>query len=315
MENNQEPKKRTAPIIWGAVLITVGLIWILCAAHIIHLSFVGLFKYVVPFSMIVCGIILLVKNRLYKIICLAVSIVLFILLLIFNGSCRERRDCGNREFFSGRRGVISDRLDRHERQRHGKHHHFDTRAKFDVELENGVVKVEVAAGVAELKAGKTTENYLDIYKDGKLKESFTAAGEKEIRVNKRKGVELEMAFNATSLYDMEFELGVVNSELNLAPYKVQNLKVETGVSDVNLTLGDKVEHIAVKIETGVGSVTIRVPKGSGCSVENGGFLVDKDLPDFKKVDGVYKTDNFDNVKNKIAIVFEGALSELKIERY
>jgi uncharacterized membrane protein len=309
MENNREPKKRTAPIIWGAVLITVGLIWMLCATGLICLSFERLFRYIVPFSMIVCGIILLVKNRLYKIICLAVSVVLFILLLIFNGSCRERKCADTREF---------SRWNRHEWRFGDRHHRFDTRASFDVELKNGVVKVEIAAGAVELKAGKTTDNYLDVYKNGELKESFTAAGEKEVRTKKEhnKGVELETAFNTKDLYDIEFALGAANAELNLAEYKVKNVEIEMGASNVDLTLGNNVENVTVKIESGAGSATIRIPKSSRCSVQKESFLTNKEFDGFiKDNDGVYKTDNFESAKNTVAIEFEGALSDLKIERY
>ena len=310
MENNQDSKKRTAPVIWGVVLITVGIIWMLCAAGIIRLSIAGWIRYIVPFSMIVCGIILLVKNRLYKIICLSASIILFLLLLIFNGSCREHH--------RGDYKCDLLRFDRHELRNKGYHHHrLDVRAKFDVELKSDVVKVEVEAGAAELKAGKTTENYLDVYRDGELKESFAAAGEKEIYTKNgyHEGVELEMAFNTTSVYDMQFKLGAVGSELDLAPYKVRNVEVEIGASGVNLTLGDKVKNVEVKVESGAGSVTIRVPKSSGCSVLSEGFLIDKELPDFKKVNGVYKTDNFENAEQRVEIMFEGAVSNLKIERY
>jgi hypothetical protein len=307
MENDQKPKKHIAPVIWGAVLITVGVIWMLCAAHIIRLSFEGLFKYIVPFSMIVCGIILLVKNKTYKIICLAASIVLFILFLIFNSNYEKRSS-----------NLEQDDLSHSDRREWRKHQYFDTRAKFDVELKNDVVKVEATAGAAKLKAGGITENYLDVYRNGELRKSFTAAGEKEIHANRgrHKSVELEMAFNATSMYDMQFEFGAISSELDLTPYKVRNIEVEMGASDLNLTIGDKVEDVAVKIESGAGSITVRVPISSRCSVlASESFLVGKSLPDFKKIDGMYKTDNFESAKNTVAIVFEGAVSDLKIERY
>jgi hypothetical protein len=157
---------------------------------------------------------------------------------------------------------------------------------------------------------------LDIYRDGELKEEFTVPGKKKIRTKKgHKSVELEMAFDTVSLYEMQFEFGAVASELNLAPYKVWNVDIEMGASAVDLKLGDKVGTVTVKVESGAGSIKILVPKNSGCSVASEGFLVDKDLPDFKKIDGVYKTDNFENAKQTVVIVFEGAVSDFRIERY
>ncbi|MDR1739743.1 MAG: hypothetical protein LBR45_03205 [Bacteroidales bacterium] len=312
MENNEKPvkenKKISASFTWGMILIAAGIIWLLCALDCINLSFSNIIRYIIPFGLIICGATLLIKNKTAKIITIAVCFLVFLLLVIFTGGKdrHHERHCGNHHFRAEHRGLV---------------YHGGMRAEFDVEIrENGVVELEVAAGAAALNAtGKITGNNLDIYKNDELKESISAdVKEKKIFVkgNEDKGsFNLEMALNNTSIYELSLELGAVASNLDISAYKVQKLDIETGASSVEVTLGDKMDKVNVEIEAGAGDITLRIPKNSGCKVVSEGFLVEKELPEFTKVDGAFQTENFATSTKTVFVKFEGAVSNLEVVRY
>ncbi len=315
MENTEkqikENKKCGASFIWGTILIAVGIIWLLCVLDYIHLSFSDIIRYIIPFGLIICGATLLIKNKTAKFVTIAACFAVFLLLVIFtDGKTRHHeRHWGKhygRHYFKGQhRGSVY----------HG------MRAEFDVEVkDNGVIELEVTAGAAALNAtGRITENNLDIYKNDELKESISAdVKEKKVFVKEIKDkdyFDLEMALNSTSTYELLLELGAVASNLDISAYKVQKLDIETGASSVEVTLGDKVDKVNVEVEAGAGNIKLRIPKNSGCRVVSEGFLVEKELPEFTKVDGAFQTENFATSTKIIFVKFEGAISNLEVVRY
>ena len=111
-------------------------------------------------------------------------------------------------------------------------------------------------------------------------------------------------------------LGAGEAKFDLSDFRVKSLKVSTGVADLNVKLGDKVNRTNVKIESGVASVTLEIPKSVGCEVRIDGILNDRNLGDLKKVDdGLYRSPGFEGASRKILIDYDAGLSEVNIRRY
>jgi len=139
------------------------------------------------------------------------------------------------------------------------------------------------------------------------------------KINLKKGNNensIEINLNTKPLWNIDMGLGAGEAKFDLSDFRVKSLKVSTGVADLNVKLGDKVNRTDVKIESGVASVTLEIPESVGCEVRIDGILNDKNLGDLQKVsDGLYRSPGFDQATRKIIIDYEAGLSEVNIRRY
>ncbi len=139
------------------------------------------------------------------------------------------------------------------------------------------------------------------------------------RINLKKGKNensVEINLNAKPLWNIDMGLGAGEAKFDLSDFKVKTLKVSTGVADLNVKLGDRVERTDVKIESGVASVTLEVPQSVGCEVRIEGILNDRNLGDLRKVsDNLYRSPGFEEASRKIVIDYDAGLSEVNIRRY
>ena len=127
---------------------------------------------------------------------------------------------------------------------------------------------------------------------------------------------VDISLNEKPLWNIDMGLGAGEAKFDLSSFRVKSLKVSTGVADLNVKLGRKVDRTEVKIESGVASVTLEIPEAVGCEVRIDGMLNDKNLGDLQKVsDGLYRSANFDQAARKIMVDYEAGLSEVNIRRY
>jgi Domain of unknown function (DUF5668)/N-terminal domain of toast_rack, DUF2154 len=127
---------------------------------------------------------------------------------------------------------------------------------------------------------------------------------------------VEMSLSDKPLWTINAETGACKMDFDLSAYKVAKLNLKTGVADVEIKLGDRVELSEIQLESGVSSVNIDVPESVGCEVIIKGGLNAKDLDNFEKIsNGLYRTSNYDKASKKIKINYEGGISEVKINRY
>jgi len=126
----------------------------------------------------------------------------------------------------------------------------------------------------------------------------------------------EIELNEKPIWNIDLGLGAGKGDFDLSNYKVESLKVSTGVADMNIRLGDKLDNSKVKIEAGVAAIDLEVPKSVGCEVVIDGALNLTSFDDLEKInDNLYRTPGFDKAAKKITVNFEGGLSKVKIRRY
>lgn len=139
------------------------------------------------------------------------------------------------------------------------------------------------------------------------------------KINLKKGNNensVEINLNNKPLWNIDMGLGAGEAKFDLSDFRVKSLKVSTGVADLDVKLGDKVNRTDVKIESGVASVTLEIPKSIGCEMRIDGMLNDKTLGDLQKVsDGLYRSPGFEQAARKIIIDYDAGLSEVNIQRY
>ena len=156
------------------------------------------------------------------------------------------------------------------------------------------------------KTGDSTNPTVDFALRGK-KNNINSGDDNDNKIN--------LKLNPTVLWDMNFEFGAGKADFDLSEYKVKNLSIKTGLTKTDVKLGDKVENLDVKIESGLTDIEFKIPESVGCRIDIDGGLNDKDFDGFVQKNGHWETPDYDKSIKKINLNFEGGLQSLKVRRY
>ncbi|GAB3899345.1 hypothetical protein GCM10028803_20330 [Larkinella knui] len=127
---------------------------------------------------------------------------------------------------------------------------------------------------------------------------------------------VDLRLNPKPTWSFDFGIGAGQANFDLSAYAVKSVKLGAGAADIELKLGDRAPQSDVKIESGVTSVTLKIPKTTGCQVEAKGALTVKKLDGFVEIGGgVYQTPGYAGSAKKIDIHYEGGVSRFEVERY
>ncbi|GAB3336452.1 hypothetical protein GCM10027299_46530 [Larkinella ripae] len=127
---------------------------------------------------------------------------------------------------------------------------------------------------------------------------------------------VDLRLNPKPTWSFDFGIGAGQASFDLSSYAVRSVKLGAGAADIDLKLGDRAPQSDVKIESGVTSVTLKIPKTMGCQVEAQGALTIKKLDGFIEIGGgVYQTSGYGASPKKININYEGGVSRFAVERY
>ena len=109
--------------------------------------------------------------------------------------------------------------------------------------------------------------------------------------------------NEDVLWDIDLNLGVVDTEFDISNLQVEKLKLNGGAGKFKLIIGERQEEIKIDINAGASDINIYVPKDSGIKVKNTGVLNSLEFDGITAVkdDKHYLTENFDDAENKIKI--------------
>lgn len=296
-------------IFWGIFLILLGGMYILKKLDVIWFSWRDIIS-LWPLLLILWGISLLPLKSLYKLLASFLAILIMILIISFNpgrwhsgwlwiGDYNHHK--GNTEI--NRSEAISE------------------------DAEFATLELNAAAG-SYLISG-TTDQLVDFTHIGDSGTYYmrTALEDNQYHVrigpeNKVKQFswynshEVDIRLNPDLRWALDIDAGAANIEFDLTEYVVDKLIIDGGASSMYVKLGSRSNDLEVRIETGVSSVHIEVPKDVACEVNSDSFLVSRELPDFQKVSkNTYVSPDFASYKKNISISFESGISSLKVIRY
>lgn len=302
---------KAGQLFWGLVFVTIGVL-ILAAKFDWFYIDLGYLSDFWPVLLILWGGLILAKKSVVKPF---IAIVLGILtgLIIYGAVTRVT----NFNFWN-------DKWDSNVEWRNDSQNFI---ADYDESVENAFL--ELSAGAGKIVVRKTTSDLINGYTRGdfaRYKFDTRISGNKalidlrmkdssfrvfEDRIDNR----LDIRLNENPIWDMDLKLGAASSILELEEFKIHELSLKTGATDIELRLGDKLERSDVKVEMGAANLEIFVPRNSGCQIRGEMFLSGKDFEGFRKVNNVYETNNFDESSNKIYIEIHGAVSNVEVKLY
>ena len=312
MEDNNKNKKDDG-LIGGIILIAIGIIALMVTFFDLKIDWEELAKFW-PVFIIIFGISLLPINKLLK----SVSVIVIILIscLIYCNQVNGNEKFSN-EIIS--EAMIEEGVETQEFSSPFK----DNITEASVEINYGAGILYLKSPVIELvkarnMSDKIVQNlYLEY--DGSHAEILFDVEDDNYQVNnvdEVKSNRFDISLNKTPIYDFELNLGACEMNFDFSEYKVSDVEINSGASNIDIKLGDLFDLTRIVISTGVSKIRIGIPDDSGCRVECESVLSLKDFEGFvKKSSNVYETSNYSSAKNNIEIEFEGAMSEFEVYRY
>lgn len=195
--------------------------------------------------------------------------------------------------------------------------------------EVNLADVTIKAGASRINVDTAEQ---EAVVEAKLNSSFVGLNQKSELSGNTQVVTLAMESgrhwwrgNGNSLLDVNLtqklplkltlEIGASDTNVNLSKAKVQSVNVKAGASSFVLRLGDLLDNTAVDISSGVSSVVLQIPAGSGVRAQIDGGLASKHMADLVESVGAYESSNYATATKKITVTGSIGLASFTIERY
>lgn len=298
-------------IFWGIILILLGVLFTLDNMHIIDFAWYNLWR-LWPVVLVLWGISILPSRDFIKVI---------LVLLVLGASVTYMLNDNVRWYDKDFEVTYFDDDD----YDYKKVDQFFT-IPFEDTADFASLEMEVAASKFTLmgesyelvdfeKKGSTIDyKYTVKHLDDNIDVDIYIEDDVVIR-GKAKNI-VDMSLNPYPIWDLSYDVGAADVNMDLSSLKVANLDIEGGAAAFKVKLGSNVPETRVKFETGASSITVKVPEEAGCDVNVSAVLSGKSISGFDKIDhGHYQTSNFNEAENKIYIDIETAVSSYSIIRY
>ncbi len=171
----------------------------------------------------------------------------------------------------------------------------------------------------EMKLGLSPDIPLDLNLDfGAVEANLDLGGLRVQAVDIETGAsDTELVFSRPNPIDcttLSISVGAAAfSAVGLANSRCQNLDVEGGVGDVKLDFtGDWDRDMAADVTLALGSMTLVVPEDIGVQVEKDTFLTGFDSNGFTKLNGMYRSQNWEVARRHLVVKLEGAFGSVDV---
>jgi hypothetical protein len=305
---------KTKNIIWGLILVLIGVLFILKNLDIIYFSWYSLWK-LWPLLLVLIGVTILpVKDSIKVVLAIIVLIAAAFFLVSFPDFHNRNNDRSINNSQDNLNGKDTKEIDQRI---------FEV---YDSTITEAFLKFDAAAG--DFTIDQSTDELFEFEKDGNLGRYIYSI--KDLGAKREIGIELEegriirsdlrnkvsIKLNPNPAWEIKVDVGAANIELDLSSFKIQKLDIDGGASSIDIRLGTLQADCKIKINSGASSINIKVPREFACEVNTSTVLSSKDLEGFDKMgSGTYVTPGFSDKTKNIVIDVEAAVSSLSVERY
>ena len=116
-------------------------------------------------------------------------------------------------------------------------------------------------------------------------------------------------------WDVIVDSGAADVNLNLRDLIVQSVTVKSGASSVDIEMGDRADRATVTVKTGASSVNILIPTTVEGKIYADGGLSSHDFTGFvQQSDGSYETPNYAHATKRVDINLSAGVSSLTVRR-
>jgi hypothetical protein len=125
----------------------------------------------------------------------------------------------------------------------------------------------------------------------------------------------KVALNERIPIELDVESGASEMRLNLEPFQVKKVRLQTGASSSVITLPARAGHVQVSVESGAASVVLHVPAGVAGRIRARGGLSDiqVDANRFRHDGDRYESQDFETAENRVEIDVQTGVGSVKID--
>ncbi len=309
---------RSKGVFWGVLLISLGVLFALRNFGFFYFGWFEI-RRLWPVILVVLGISLLPVRSIVRIILAFIIVVIAIIFLSGTSGFRDddhwfghgERSWSDRSNYDWNDEEETDQI---------------LIEEYNSDIENAVLELDAAAGKFDM--GITDEYLLKFERHGNFGSYYLNAdhaGNAVVLSLSMKGKtthfsgfknKAEILLNPDPVWDINMDAGAADVHFDLSPLKIDRIDIDGGASSVWIKLGDKMDMTDLQIDTGASSITIEVPRESGCRIETNTVLSSRSLEGFDKIEhGLYQTPGFEEKETQIHISVDAAVSSLSVKRY
>lgn len=325
---------------WGFIFVFIGILFVLRNVGMIYFSCRSILN-LWPLLLVIWGISLLPIRNTFK---LLISMIIIILSLMFYKHYADKDIL----MWSNKEGIEwyddneddTDNWDESWDTKKGKKNIAEETYEDNGDVDNEVMNIAYEqvkcatlnfdAGVGKISLDTPTHNDLILLKKTGKFSKYSLQSEKRNSCQvvtlktqqKKKSVisrssihNIHMKLHPKPVWEMNFDVGAADISLDLSPYKIKELQIEGGVSNIELTFGDKMDESFVEIDAGASNILLNVPKNIGTSISFESVLTTKNLDGFVKRGDTYYSENYQRASKKLHFDIEAAISNIDVDRY
>lgn len=143
-------------------------------------------------------------------------------------------------------------------------------------------------------------------------------GKEEFLKNTGKRRNLFLTLNKDIVWEMDFDMGAVNGDLNLEDIIVDYIDLEVGAGNLELILGGKNDFTIMDIEAGASKVVLNFPEDVGIKIDFEGGLNTSNLKDIglrETGKNKFESKDYDDASSQFEINVEMGVGNLEINYY
>jgi hypothetical protein len=171
-----------------------------------------------------------------------------------------------------------------------------------------LINGEVQTNLAEVKIDSQVNNNVqnvDVSMTG-AKKWFSDDFKNEFFVGIDKNIPVKINVNS----------GASNNTINLAGVKAESVVINTGASNVDLTIGEEMDNTDVVIEAGASSINLNLPDTVGVKIFVESGMSSQDLPNFVSLEkNTYQSLNYESSSKKIVVNVKMGMTSLNVNWY
>lgn len=146
--------------------------------------------------------------------------------------------------------------------------------------------------------------------------NFKMSGKNNWELKDNDGNKATIKLNSTPVWDIHLQMGAGTANLDLSPFKINNLSIKGGAASFEIKLAEPVQATTVSVETGVSKIEIFIPRSAACKISTESGLSSTDFKGFtRQQDGTYTTGNYNDSIKSIVLNLKGGLSKFKVNQY
>jgi hypothetical protein len=303
-------------IFWGLLLVLIGVLFILKNTGVLFFTWHSMWQ-LWPVILILWGIsIIPVKDWIKLLLSFVTVVITFFAVQQYSPKDNHKwdfewNDDNNRNNNDGADATAYNNVMSED---------YDSLTKFaELKLNIGVGKFSIKDTTYMLIEVKHDNNNANYSMTAKAEDSLTIIDlslEKGDFNDGKMNNNVNMKLNSNPIWDLDLNVGAAEVDFDLSGFKMRNLKIQGGASDIDLKIGAALPLTDVKLEAGAASIILRVPEGAGCEIISNTFMSSKDFKGFTKIaNQKYQTPNFATSTNKIMINLQAGVARVDVVRY